>query len=43
MSRIGNSEWGKCSIIDDDYSSEEDESSPLDDDYIPEEYRDEEW
>lgn len=30
-------------IIDDDYSSEEDESSPLDDDYIPEEYRDEEW
>ena len=42
MSRIGNSEWGKRSIIDDDYSSEE-ESSPLDDDYIPEEYRDEEW
>ncbi len=33
MSRIGNSEWGKRSIIDDDYSSKEDESSPLDDDY----------
>ena len=43
MSRIGNPEWEKRSIIDDDYSSEEDELSPLDDDYIPEEYRDEEW
>lgn len=43
MSRIGNPEWGKRSVFDDDYSSEEDELSPLDDDYIREEYRDEEY
>lgn len=43
MSRIGNPEWGKRSIYDDEYCGEEDELSPLDDDYAPEEYRDEEW
>ena len=40
MSRIGNPEWGKMSVYDDDYvSAEEAELSPLDDDYVPEKYR----
>ena len=39
MCRIGNPEWGRQSLLDDDYSEEE--LSPLDDDYICEDDRDE--
>lgn len=42
VGRIGNPEWAKQSVYDDDFLNEDDELSPLDDDYVPEEYRDEE-
>lgn len=42
VGRIGNPEWAKLPVHDDDFLSEDDEISPLDDDYVPEEYRDEE-
>lgn len=44
MSLLGNKEWEKNSVFDDDYKNEEDrELSPLDDDFVREEYRNDDY